>query len=281
MLLKVLGSGSAQGIPQPLCSCELCQTAHGKDRRFRNSYLVELENGKNILLDASPDWSHQQLESRFDFDFLFLSHRHRDHTQGLEDLRIDLEAHDKKRSPSQKQRVFLLGKGLHNWLYGGPRNTRWQESTQQAYQQLLFRKFFRSLILTPYEKVDLTSGTQINYLRGLHGKHYCGGLAIRENEKLLVYLADIAKLNDKLGSFLNKMEPDLIIVHVPFFYRPQDLRERERHLGVEDVKNLPAKKILLSHFSHRVRLPHEKLVQEAAVIDPRLIIAFDRQTLRL
>jgi len=67
--------------------------------------------------------------------------------------------------------------------------------------------------------------------------------------------------------------------HVPFFYIPREKIEKERHAGVEKAKKLPGKKILLSHFSHRVKLKHKELVQKAKSLDSRFIVAYDSQEL--
>ncbi len=277
MRLKVLGSASAQGIPQPLCFCSFCSSAFGKVVRLRSSYLVELEKGPKILLDICPDWRQQLLKYRFEFDYLFLSHRHRDHIEGLKEIRMTLEAHDKKRTAFQKRRTFLIGKTLDSWLGNGIKDSRWQESMQQAYQDLLSKGHFSRIIMTPFKKLNSQLGIELIHIRGKHGKIYCGGLVIIENGKTLVYLADISQFNGKLTEFLTRLEPDLVIVHLPFFYRSKLKREAERHPGVEDAKKLPGKKILISHFSHRVDFKHEILVKTANKIDERFIIAYDSQ----
>lgn len=281
MHIKVLGSASSQGIPHPLCSCSLCSQASGKNRRLRSSYLVKLKSGKNILLDSSPDWPQQYANTRLDFDYLFLSHKHRDHTQGLADLRIDLEAHNNKRLPHQKQRVFLLGKTLDGWLSNGKKDSRWQESTHQAYQQLISRKHFKRIVLTPYKKLNLEPKLDVIYIRGKHANIYCGGLVITEESKTLVYLADIIQFNSGLIDFLVNVNPDLTIVHVPFFFKPKEEVEKDKHPGVKEAKSLPGKKILLSHFSHRVKYKHQKLVLIAKKIDKRFIVAYDNREIEV
>lgn len=281
MRIKVLGSASSQGIPHPFCSCFLCSEASGKNRRLRSSYIVKLKSGKNILLDSSPDWPQQYANTRLDFDYLFLSHKHRDHTQGLGDLRIDLEAHNNKRSPHQKQRVFLLGKTLDGWFSNGKRDGRWEESTQQAYQQLISRKHFKRVVLTPYKKLNLESELDVVYVRGKHGNIYCGGFVITEKSKTLVYLADISQFNSGLTDFLVNINPDLTIVHIPFFFKFKEGVEKNKHPGVKEVKLLPGRKILLSHFSHRVKFKHKKLVQMARKIDKRFIVAYDNQEIEI
>lgn len=281
MHIKVLGSASSQGIPHPLCSCSLCSQASGKNRRLRSSYMVKLKSGKNILLDSSPDWPQQYANTKLDFDYLFLSHRHRDHAQGLGDLRIDLGAHNNKRPSHQKQRVFLLGKTLDSWLSNGKKDSRWEESTQQAYQQLISRKHFKRAVLTPYKKLGLEPRLSVVYIRGKHGNIYCGGLVITEGGKSFVYLADISQFNSGLTDFLVNINPDLTIVHIPFFFKSKERVEKDKHPGVKEAKSLPGRKILLSHFSHRVKFEHQKLVRIAKKIDERFIVTYDNQEIEI
>jgi len=284
MQLLVLGSASSQGIPQPLCSCRLCQLArqqNGFNRRLRSSYLVTLNSGKRILLDISPDFASQQIKFGFNFDYLFLSHRHRDHLAGLAELRVDLGAFQRRRHKWERRRTFLLGKTLARWLTQKHHDVYWQESLQEAYQQLTSRGFFRSLILDPFQPLKLKIGATLTYLRGYHGEIYSGGLLIKEGSSSLAYLGDIGYLNSKLSRFLARMNPNLVIAHTPFFGQPPEDTDSKKHLSAETIQQIPAQKILLSHFSHRVALPHQKLVQKAKKLDPRLIVAFDGQIIDL
>jgi len=277
MKLTILGSASSQGIPQPLCFCKFCIEAKGKDFRTRSSYLLELSSGHKMLLDASPDWRQQNTDYRFDFEYLFLSHKHRDHLAGIEDIRLCLEAHHKRRTRFQKQRAVLIGKTLNKWLSNGKHDARWEESLLQAFQQLTNRGYFKKYVLKPYKRHKLEENVFVTYLRGKHSEFYCGALIIEDNGKKIVYLADISEFNAKLVGYLESLMPDLVIVHLPFFYKPTDLIEIKKHSGVEVVKDLPGKHILLSHFSHSVSMHHKKLSKKAIEIDSRFVVAYDGQ----
>jgi len=279
--ITVLGSSGSEGIPQPFCKCRLCRNATGKDIRLRSSYLITLKDSTSILLDASPDWRQQALKYNVDFDFLFLSHRHFDHTQGLEEIRQDFNTWKRSRKPKEKRRIFLIGKKLHAWLYNAPANSRWKESTQQAYQQLIKNDFFQPKTLIPYQPFFINKNLTVTLVRGKHGGCDCNGLLIATEGKTVVYLADIAFINGKLNSLMKSRPPNLIIAHAPFFYVPKEAFELTRHLGVEQAKKFPGKKILLSHFSHRAKMTHQEMVKRAKEIDPRLLIAYDGQTIEI
>ena len=71
------------------CDCETCRAGDVKDRRWRSSAYIQLDDGSSLLLDASPDLRAQAL--RFDVprvDFILLTHSHADHVLGLDDVRV-------------------------------------------------------------------------------------------------------------------------------------------------------------------------------------------------
>ena len=89
MLQRVLflGTGTSQGVPVIGCDCMVCNSKNTKDRRFRSSLLVTI-NSCNILIDIGPDFRSQMLEANNSWiDHILITHQHRDHTAGIDDLR--------------------------------------------------------------------------------------------------------------------------------------------------------------------------------------------------
>ena len=85
--LTFLGTGTSQGVPIIACQCPVCQSADPRDKRFRSSALVEF-HGHSILVDAGPDFRSQMLVSGVrHLDAILLTHNHKDHTGGLDDVR--------------------------------------------------------------------------------------------------------------------------------------------------------------------------------------------------
>ena len=85
--LTFLGSGTSQGVPMIGCDCERCKSDDPRDRRLRASVLVEY-GGLTILVDAGPDFRYQMLrQSIRHIDAILLTHNHKDHTAGLDDVR--------------------------------------------------------------------------------------------------------------------------------------------------------------------------------------------------
>lgn len=87
MKVKILGTGASQGVPVIACDCKVCQSTDPNDHRLRTSALVEV-NGVNIVIDAGPDFRQQMLREKVkDIDVILITHEHRDHIAGLDDVR--------------------------------------------------------------------------------------------------------------------------------------------------------------------------------------------------
>ena len=85
--LTFLGTGTSQGVPMIGCGCDVCRSGDPRDKRLRSSVLIEHE-GLTILIDAGPDFRQQMLRAGVShLDAILLTHNHKDHTGGLDDIR--------------------------------------------------------------------------------------------------------------------------------------------------------------------------------------------------
>ena len=93
--LTFLGTGTSQGVPMIGCGCEVCKSQDPRDKRLRACVLVEHE-GLRVLVDAGPDFRYQMLRAGVSsLDAILLTHNHKDHTGGLDDIRA-FNYHEKR-----------------------------------------------------------------------------------------------------------------------------------------------------------------------------------------
>lgn len=87
MRLTFLGTGTSTGVPVVACQCPVCTSQDQRNRRLRASILVQ-EDGRNIIIDASPDLRQQALRTGLSrVDAVLFTHAHADHVGGIDDLR--------------------------------------------------------------------------------------------------------------------------------------------------------------------------------------------------
>ena len=88
MKLKILGTGTSQGVPIIGCNCEVCTSSDPKDKRLRTAAQITSETSR-ILIDIGPDFRQQMLamKSASAIDGILITHEHSDHTTGIDDIR--------------------------------------------------------------------------------------------------------------------------------------------------------------------------------------------------
>lgn len=87
MKIHFLGTGTSQGVPVINCACDVCASADFRDQRLRTSVAIEVA-GKVLVIDCGPDFRQQMLRLRpARLDALLITHNHKDHTAGLDDVR--------------------------------------------------------------------------------------------------------------------------------------------------------------------------------------------------
>jgi phosphoribosyl 1,2-cyclic phosphate phosphodiesterase len=87
MEITFLGTGTSGGVPLIGCQCNVCKSTDPRDKRLRTSILIKA-NGLTIVVDCGPDFRQQMLrEDVRNIDAILMTHPHKDHTGGIDDIR--------------------------------------------------------------------------------------------------------------------------------------------------------------------------------------------------
>ncbi len=87
MQVTFLGTGTSQGVPVIGCRCAVCRSVDFRDQRLRVAVHLAVA-GQSLLIDAGPDFRQQMLRANIcRLDAILLTHEHKDHTAGLDDIR--------------------------------------------------------------------------------------------------------------------------------------------------------------------------------------------------
>jgi phosphoribosyl 1,2-cyclic phosphate phosphodiesterase len=120
--ITFLGTGTSQGVPVIACECATCVSDDSKDKRLRASLLVET-SANTIVIDAGPDFRQQMLNARVKkLDAIFLTHEHKDHIAGMDDLRafnyksqaaIDIYAEERVQNAIRKEYAYVFAENQY------------------------------------------------------------------------------------------------------------------------------------------------------------------------
>ena len=230
MQVRLLGTGTSQGIPIIGCRCPVCTSEDPRDHRFRTSALITVD-GLNILIDTGPDLRMQLLRAGVTrLDAVLYTHEHKDHTAGLDDVR-----------PIN----FLMKQTLN--LYGLPRVMRaLHREFEYAFAEHKYPGV-PTIALNPIQPEPFTiGGVEIQPIRVRHMTLPILGYRIRN----FAYITD--------GSFISTTElkklagVDTLVINA--------LRKEEHysHFNLEQalaiIRTVGPRRAYLTHISHHLGL---------------------------
>jgi len=242
--LTFLGTGTSQGIPVIGCKCPVCTSSDTKDKRLRSSALIE-HGGLKIVIDAGPDFRQQLLrEDIGSLDAILLTHEHKDHTGGLDDVRA-INFLTKKALPIYcEDRVLKSLEREYSYAFSEYKYPGAPEFDIRVIDENPFEVASR---VNPDLKVTVTP------IRVMHYKLPILGYRIGN----IAYITDAKQVEEREYSKLNNL--DILVVNTI---------RRQRHIShfsldeaIEFAKRVGAKESYLTHLSHQLCV-HEELAAE-------------------
>ena len=117
MKITFLGTGTSQGVPVIACKCDICTSSDPKDKRLRSAVLIEIEK-QTFVIDAGPDFRQQMLREKVQkLDAILVTHEHKDHIGGLDDVRAFNYVMEKPSDIYAEKRVHEAIKREYSYVF--------------------------------------------------------------------------------------------------------------------------------------------------------------------
>ncbi len=239
MKITFLGTGSSMGIPVIGCNCQVCRSTDPRDKRLRSSVLVQ-DNNTIILIDASPDFRYQALKyfNTNRIDAVLITHAHRDHVAGLDDLRPFMFLHQK-----EPIKIFAESKTI--------------ESIKQLFYYSFEENPYPGSPIFSLNTIDLTpfyiNDIKIIPIRVIHGSWEILGFRIGD----FTYITDANKIPE---SEIVKITGTKVLV-VNALRRKEHYAHFSLSQAVDFIKRISPNMGFITHMAHRIG-KHQDLEKE-------------------
>lgn len=247
MKITFLGTGTSQGVPVIACDCNVCLSADPLDKRLRTSVLLETDEN-TLIIDAGPDFRQQMLREHITkLDAILLTHEHKDHIAGLDDVRafnyksqdaIDIYSEERVQKVIKKEFSYVFSE----YQYPGIPKMRLNPIPEHNFNIknipiIPVRVFHYRLPVYGFRIGNFAYITDANY--------------IPEESKELLYGVKYLVINA-----LRKEK------HISHF----SLRE-----AIDFIREISPKKAFITHISHQMGL-HVEVSKE---LPPEIMLAYD------
>jgi phosphoribosyl 1,2-cyclic phosphate phosphodiesterase len=251
--LTFLGTGTSQGVPVIACGCNVCQSTDSHDVRLRTSALIEHED-TTILIDAGPDFRQQMLAAKVKvLDSILVTHEHRDHIAGLDDVRAF---------------NFVLRKPMDIWA-----EPRVQDAIKADYAYVFAEQKYPGSPEIALHNIDglpfNIKSTKIIPIRAYHYKLPVYGFRI-EN---LTYITD--------ANFLPEEEKEKIVGSQYLVINALRKQKHISHFSLAEalklISELSPRKAFITHIGHQMGL-YADVIKE---LPENVTLAYDGLSIQL
>ena len=229
------------------CGCEVCKSQDPRDKRLRASVLVEHE-GLKVLVDAGPDFRYQMLRAGVSsLDAILLTHNHKDHTGGLDDIRA-FNYHEKRATQIYCEK-YVVESLRKEYSY--------------AFEEIKYPGAPEWDVHIIDENPFTIKGVEITPIRGRHFKLPVLGYRFGN----IAYCTDMNHIPEEEYSKLQGL--DHFIINC--VRRGRHISHYSLEQAIEVAEKIGAKHSWLTHLSHQLPC-HEELTKE---LPEGILPAFD------
>ena len=251
--ITVLGTGTSQGVPVVACNCRVCDSNDPRDQRLRTAVLIETHE-KTIVIDAGPDFRQQMLREKVKkLDALLISHNHKDHTGGLDDVRAFNWIQKKPMDVYARDSVLKSIKKDFDYAF--------EEEKYPGVPQINLH----TITIKPFE----IRSEQIIPIDAMHAQMPVFGFRIGD----FSYLTDASIIEPEE---MDKMKGSKFII-INALRKEKHYSHFNLEEAIEILQYLKPEKGYLTHISHQMGL-HEQVSKE---LPPRIELAYDGLKLQI